>query len=100
VRGFFPSALAAALLSGTACGSGGPVGVSLNMPGIAVLPPGSFSEIIVTDFADTAPPADLAPGLELPNYLAAEIGRVFAGRVSRATVPAEEAGGPGPPSFW
>lgn len=100
MRGFVPSALAAALLAGTACGHGGPVGVSLNMPGIAVLPPGSFSEIVVTDFADTAPPPDLAPGLELPNYLAAEIGRVFAGPVSRAAVPAEAAAGPAPPSFW
>ena len=100
MRGFIPSALAAALLAGAACGSGGPVGVSLNMPGIAVLPPGSFSEIVVTDFADAAPPPDLAPGLELPNYLAAEIGRVFAGPVSRATVPAEAAAGPAPPSFW
>ena len=79
VRGFVPLALAAALLAGAACGSGGPVGVSLSMPGIAVLPPGSFSEIIVTDFAETAPPPDFAPGLELPNYLAAEIGARFRG---------------------
>jgi hypothetical protein len=93
-------ALAAALLAGAACGSGGPVGVSLDMPGIAVLPPGSFGEIIVTDFAETAPPPDFAAGLELPTYLAAEIGRVFAGPVSRATVPAEAAAGPAPPSFW
>jgi hypothetical protein len=100
MRDFVPVALAAALLAGAACGSGGPVGVSLDMPGIAVLPPGSFGEIIVTDFAETAPPPDFAPGLELPTYLAAEIGRVFAGPVSRATVPAEAAAGPAPPSFW
>ena len=100
MKAFVPSALAAVLLAGAACGSGVPVGVSLSMPGLAVLPPGSFSEIVVTDFAAPAPPPDLAPGLEFPNYLAAEIGRVFAGPVSRATVPAEAAAGPAPPSFW
>lgn len=100
MRGFAPPVLAAALLAGAACGSGTPVGVSLSMPGIAVLPPGSFSEIVVTDFADAAPPPDVAPGLELPNYLAAEIARVFAGPVSRAAVPAEAAAGPAPPPFW
>lgn len=100
MKAFVPSALAAVLLAGAACGSGVPVGVSLSMPGLAVLPPGSFSEIVVTDFAAPGPPPDLAPGLELPNYLAAEIGRVFAGRVSRTTVPAEAAAGPAPPPFW
>lgn len=84
---------------GAAC-AGGPVDVSLDLPGIAVLPPGAFTEIIITSFAEASPPPEFAAGPELAAYLAVEIGRVFSGRVSRANVPAEAAAGPAPAPFW
>ncbi len=89
----------AATLAAAACG-GGPVDVSLDLPGIAVLSPGAFSEIIVTSFAEATPPQDFAAGPELTAYLAVEIGRVFPGPVSRASVSAEAAAGPAPAPFW
>ncbi|MCJ7485666.1 MAG: hypothetical protein MUQ25_05795, partial [Candidatus Aminicenantes bacterium] len=55
------------------------IGVQEEKPGVAVLPPGLFSEIIVTDFRDDAPSPDFALGRELQGYLAAELGRSFKG---------------------
>lgn len=89
----------AASLAAAACG-GGPVAVSLDLPGIAALSPGAFSEIVITDFAEATPPPDFAAAPELAAYLEVEIGRAFSGTVSRASVPAEAAAGPAPAAFW
>ena len=45
-------------------------------------PPGSFDEIIVTDFRDDVPARRIStPGRELHEYLATELGRAFRGTV-------------------
>lgn len=79
------AALAAAAV---ACRSQGPVLVRLDVPGVSPFAGGSFAEIIVTDFRNEAPLPDLDAGLELRTYLAAEIRRAFAGKVSVLPRPA------------
>lgn len=75
--------IVAILLAAGACSSLSPVPVKLEIPGVPVLPPGLFSEIIVTDFRPEATPPDFAVGRELQGYLAEELGRSFKGTVSR-----------------
>ncbi len=58
------------------------------MPGVSPFPAGAFDEIIVTDFRNEARLPDLDPGFELRTYLAAEIRRVFEGKVSVQPRPA------------
>ena len=77
-----------AVLAGAACGSEGPVLVRLDMPGVSPFRPGDFDEIIVTEFRSEAPLPDLDPGPELRTYLAAEIRRVFPGKVALLPRPA------------
>lgn len=72
-----------------ACRSVSPVEVRIEIAGVAVLPAGSFDEIVVTDFRDTAPLPGLPLGRDLRDYLAAEIGRAFRGRVTRSDSAAE-----------
>lgn len=90
--------LAAALAAaGLSCGSRGPVTVRVSLPGVTPFPPGSFTEIVVTDFRNAAPMPELDAGLELQSYLAGEFRRAFGGRVSVLPLPAAE---PVPPAFW
>lgn len=86
--------LAAVLAAGAACRPEALVPVSVDIPAPALFPPGSLAAIVVTDFRDEAPRADLRPGRELRDYLAAELGRVFKGTVSLAEAPPAPAAGP------
>ena len=79
-----PAVLALALIwSAAACRSAAPVEVRIEMPGVAAVAVGSFDEIMVTDFREVSPLADLAVGRELRDYLAVEIGRAFGGAVTK-----------------
>lgn len=80
--------LAALLTAGAACRAAAPVLVRVEMPGVSPFPSGSFAEIIVTDFLNETPLADLDVGLELQAYLATELGRAFGGPVSLRPRPA------------
>ena len=80
--------LAALLTAGAACRAAAPVLVRVEMPGVSPFPSGSFAEIIVTDFRNETPLADLDAGLELQTYLATELGRAFDGPVSLRPRPA------------
>jgi hypothetical protein len=82
--------LLAALAAGAACGSSASVLVRLDMPGVSPFPPGSFGEIVVTDFRNEAPLADLDAGHELQAYLAAELRRAFSGTVSLLPLPSAD----------
>lgn len=75
-------------------------GVAAERPGVSVLPPGLFSEIIVTDFRDDAPSPDFALGRELQGYLAAELGRSFKGTVSRMDLSRDVQAATDDPAFW
>lgn len=88
------------LAAGAACRSTSPVPVRVEMPGISPFPSGSFTAVIVTNFRNDAPISGFDAGLELQAYLAAEIGSVFKGRVSRLTLPSDIAAGNAGPSFW
>lgn len=81
-----PAALVLALASSAlvACRSVVPVEVRIEIAGVAAIPPGSFDEIVVTDFVAAAPLADLAVGRELRDDLATEIRRAFRGPVMTA----------------
>ncbi|HSA95748.1 MAG TPA: hypothetical protein VLJ16_06845 [Acidobacteriota bacterium] len=79
--------LAAALAAASACGTAGPVEVRVSMPGITALPAGSFGEVIVTDFREISPPADLPVGRGLRDVLAEAIDRAFDGPVRRLATP-------------
>jgi hypothetical protein len=81
-----PAALVLALAWSAlaACRSASPIEVRVEMPGVAALPAGSFDEVVVADFRETAPLPDLSVGRELRDYLAAEIGRAFHGPVTRS----------------
>lgn len=81
--------LAAALSAVSACRSAAPVEVRIEMPGVSAVPAGSFDEIVVTDFREASPLPGLAAGRELRDYLAAEIGRAFAGTVIKLSSPEE-----------
>jgi hypothetical protein len=83
------SVLAAALAAGAACRSAGPVEVRVNMPGVTALQAGSFDEVIVTEFRETSPLAELAVGRQLRDGLAEAIDRAFEGPVSKLATPEE-----------
>jgi hypothetical protein len=99
MRGPAVLVLAAALVGAAACG-GAPMEISLELPGVTALPPGAYAEIVVTDLAEPSPDPGFAAGPELAAYLAAELGRVFPGRVSRAAAPAAAASGRPSPDVW
>ncbi|MCU0243652.1 MAG: hypothetical protein MUE80_02670 [Acidobacteria bacterium] len=92
-------ALSAALTAAAACGAA-PVEIGLDLPGLAALPAGAYGEIVVTDLAEPAPVPGFAAGTELSAYLAAELGRSFPGRVSRAAGPAAALAGQPPGAAW
>jgi hypothetical protein len=94
-RTAFLSALVAA--AAFACGSQGPVTVRVSLPGVTPFPPGTFAEIVVTDFRNAFPLPELDAGFELQSYLAAEFRRAFDGKVSVQPLPAAD---PVPPAFW
>jgi hypothetical protein len=87
----------ALLAAGAACGSLDPVLVHVGMPGVSPFPPGSFDEIVVTEFLNDAAPADFDPGRALQTYLIDELRHKFPGRVLPG--PRPETPAP-PPSFW
>jgi hypothetical protein len=89
--------LAAFLAASAGCRSATPVELRVDMPVVALFPASTFAEIVVTDFRNAAPVADIDPGLELQSYLAAELRHVFKGTVSLHPLPAEAEV---PPSFW
>jgi len=92
-------AVTAALTAAMACG-GAPVEISLELPGVAALPAGAYGEIVVTDLAEPSPVPGFAAGTELAAYLAAELGRAFPGRVSRAAGPVAALAGQPPGAVW
>ena len=89
--------LAAGLAAVAACRSLEPVLVHVDMPGVSPFPPGAFAEVVVTEFRNEAPLADLDVGRELQAYLAEGLRRAFRGAVSLR--PRPDADAPAP-SFW
>jgi hypothetical protein len=89
--------LAAGLTAVAACRSLEPVLVHVDMPGVSPFPPGAFAEVVVTEFRNEAPLADLDVGRELQAYLAEGLRRSFPGTVSLRPCPDEDAPAP---SFW
>jgi len=94
------SIIAAVLLTAASCLSRPPVPVQVEIPGIPVLPPGLFSEFVVTDFRDDAPSPGFALGRELQGYFTAELGRAFKGKVSRMELSRSGPDAAGDPAFW
>ena len=76
------------LWAGAACRSLGPELVRVEMPGVSPFPPGSFSEIIVTDFRNEAPLPDFDAGRELRTFLESELRHAFDGTVAVLPLPA------------
>jgi hypothetical protein len=89
--------LAAGLAAVAACRSLEPVLVHVDMPGVSPFPSGAFAEVVVTEFRNEAPLADLDVGRELQAYLAEGLRRAFSGAVSLQ--PRPDADAPAP-SFW
>ena len=89
--------LAAVVTAGAACGTSAPLLVRVEMPGVSPFPPGSFAEIIVTDFRNETPLPDLDAGRTLQADLASELRRAFDGDVSLRELPA---GPEATPAFW
>lgn len=89
--------LAVLATAGAACGTAAPLLVRVEMPGVSPFPPGSFAEIIVTDFRNETPLADLDAGRALRAYLATELRSTFDGDVSLQELPP---GAETPPAFW
>jgi hypothetical protein len=89
--------LAALVAAGAACGGAAPLPVRVAIPGLSPFPAGSFAEIVVTDFRNETPLADLDAGLELQTYLATELHSAFGGTVSLRRLPD---GAETPPAFW
>lgn len=79
--------LALALAAGAACRSAADIVIRVDLPGVSPFAPGSFDEIVVTDFREDPPLPDFGAGRELREYLAGEIGRSFRGTVSRIDTP-------------
>lgn len=97
MRARAPVILAAALAAVAACRSLEPVLVHVDMPGVSPFPSGSFAEVVVTEFRNEAPLADLDVGHELQAYLAEGLRRAFPGTVSLRPGPDVDAPAP---SFW
>jgi hypothetical protein len=94
------TAVLAILAAGAACRATAPVPVRVEMPGISPFPSGSLTAIIVTNFRNDALIPGFDAGLELQAYIAAEIGSVFKGSVSRLALSSDVAAGNAGPSFW
>jgi hypothetical protein len=92
-----PSALLifAAFAAGAACRGPDLVLVHVAMPGVSPFPPGSFAEIVVTEFRNEANPSDFDAGRALQSYLLDELRRAFPGPVWTGPRPACPS-----PSFW
>jgi hypothetical protein len=79
-----PAAIVAfALAAGAVCRSTGDLVIQVDLPGVSPFAPGSFDQVVVTDFRDEAPLPDFRAGRELREYLAAEIDQAFPGPVTR-----------------
>jgi hypothetical protein len=89
--------IAAGLAAGAACRSLDPVLVHVAMPGVSPFPPDAFAEVVVTEFRNEAPLADLDVGRELQAYLAEGLRRAFRGTVSLRPRPDTDAPAP---AFW
>jgi hypothetical protein len=76
-------ALALALAAGPACRSASSLEVRVDLPGVSPFAPGSYDEVVVTDFRETSSVEGFSPGRSLRDYLADEIDLAFRGRVSR-----------------
>jgi hypothetical protein len=85
------------LIAAAACRAAAPVLVHVEMPGVSPFPPGSFAEIVVTDFRNGTSLPDFDAGLELQTFLSAELRHAFNGPVSLRSLPA---GAEVPPAFW
>jgi len=81
--------IAAGLAAVAACRSREPVLVHVDMPGVSPFPPGAFAEVVITEFRNEAPLADLDVGRELQAYLAEGLRRAFRGTVSLRPRPDE-----------
>jgi hypothetical protein len=91
------SLLIVAAFAAAACRTLDPVLVHVDMPGVSPFPPGSFDEILVSEFHNDASPPGFDAGRALQTYLIDELRRAFPGSVSAG--PRPETSGP-PPSFW
>ena len=85
--------LALALAAGPACRSAADIVIRVDLPGLSPFAPGSFDEVVVTDFREDPPLPDFRAGRELREYLAVEIGRAFRGAVTRLDAPEEALSG-------
>jgi hypothetical protein len=75
--------LALVLAAAPACRSSASLDVLVDLPGVSPFPPGSFDEVLVTDFREESPVDGFPAGRALRDYLADEIDLAFRGRVSR-----------------
>jgi len=89
--------IAAGLAAGAACRSLEPVLVHVDMPGVSPFPSGAFAEVVVTEFRNEAPLADLDVGRDLQAYLADGLRRAFRGTVSLRPRPDDDTPAP---SYW
>lgn len=80
-------ALVLALAAGPACRSSSSLDVLVDLPGVSPFAPGSFDEVVVTDFLEASPVDGFPAGRALRDYLAEEIDLAFRGRVSRSEDP-------------
>jgi hypothetical protein len=85
VRALVP--FAALLAVAAACRSLAPVALSVEIPGVSRLAPGSFDEIIVAKFLDEAPSPDIEAGREFQAFLVDGLARAFRGPVTAAAGP-------------
>jgi len=92
--------LAAVLVSGPACLPSRTEALRIDMPGVRVLPSGSFSEVLVVNFRDDTPSPAFDLGGELQGFFAAAVDRVFDGAVSRLAVAWEKGTPLDDPAFW
>lgn len=93
--------LAALLAGGAACRSLDPVLVRVDMPGLMPFPPGTITDIIVSDFRDEAPLPDFPIGPAFRTALEADLERAATGKL-RITGGSEFPTGarPDDPSAW
>jgi len=92
--------LAVVAAAGAACSPSPALPIRIDLPGVTVLPAGSFRQIVVANFRDEAPSPEFALGRELQEFLVKEMSRSFDGKVSRMTVPWENSISLDDPAFW
>jgi hypothetical protein len=95
-----PALLAVIMALGAACLPTPTELVRVDMPGVRILPSGSFREVVVANFRDDSPSPGFDLGGELQRFLAPEIDRVFDGAVSRVTVSWDRDPSLSDPAFW